>query len=215
MIRIASKHLFVAALVFATGPGPGASAFAADAAQTTEIAHWPCKAPYKETLTPEEIWGGTPPAADGDWHRDEGVRKLVTYVTSPETAPASGRQAIADLAKQTGDAAQREHTLALAFRGMVDETNVLRHALLAGIRNSTIRGVILGDAVKEDDKMMAELPKTAESEARRQDIKAARRFNFRNKDDAEDEADFLCYRVGYVEKKLRALTDQVRHEVGG
>jgi hypothetical protein len=98
---------------------------------------------------------------------------------------------------------------------MVDEMNVLRHSLLDGIRNTTIRGVILGDAVKEDDEMLAALPKTPETEARRQDIKAARKFNFRNKDDQEEEADFLCYRLDYVEKKLRTLTDQVHHEVGG
>ncbi|MGB8273834.1 MAG: hypothetical protein WCF16_01025 [Alphaproteobacteria bacterium] len=207
-VRIAAALVSFAVLGLAAAP-------LAAAAGSTEIENWPCKNPYKEALTADEIWGGPAPAADGDWHQDQAVSKLVTFATNPENPPASGRKAISDLAKQAGTGAEKQHTLLLAFRGMVDETNALRGAILSGIRNMKIRAIILDDAVKDDDRMLADLPNSPDAESKRQDIKAARKFNFRNKDDSEEEADFLCYRLNYVEKKLRSLTEQVQHEVGG
>jgi len=149
------------------------------------------------------------PAADGDWHQDEPVRKLVTFATNPENSPASGKEAITDFARKMGP--DKERGIALAFKGMVEETNILRDAIIAGIRDFKVRAVILGDAVKENDDALAKLPEDAEQD--RASITAARRFNFRGKDDAEEETDFMCYRLGYVEKKLRLLTDQLHTEL--
>jgi hypothetical protein len=189
----------VAALVWA-----GAAVAAAPAPE-----NWPCKAPYHDDLTPADVWSGDPPAAKGDWHTDESVRKLVVYTTNPENSPAAGKTAISDFAsKLDGD---KTPAIALALSGMVDETNVLREAIISGIRDLHARTAIMGDALKENDDALAKLPETAEKE--RADLKTARRFNFHGKDDAEDETDFMCYRLGYVEKKLRALADQLRSEL--
>lgn len=186
-----------------------AAAVAAAPALATEIPNWPCKAPYKESLTAADVWTGTPPTADGDWHKDEGVRKLVEYVTNPENSPRVGSKAIHDFSATLGP--DKPQKLALALAGMVDETNVLRSALIAGIRNLYARADILGDAVKEDDAMLAKTP--ADAAATRKEIQTARKENFRNKDDAEDETNFTCYRLGYVEKKLRLLTQDLQDEL--
>lgn len=188
-----------------------ALAIGSAAAMAAEIENWPCKFPYHDALTADDVWGGPPPAVDGDWHQDEAVSKVVYFATNPENAPASGREAIADFAKQLGGADEKERGIGLALKGMVDETNVLRSAVIAGIRDLRVKGVILGDAVKEDDAALAKLPEDADKE--RASLKTARHFNFRGKDDAEDGTDFMCHRLGYIEKKMQLLSDQLRTEL--
>ena len=185
--------------------------FAIGSAAAAEIENWRCKFEYRDALTPADVWEGTPQAAAGDWRQDEAVNKLVTFATEPENAPVSGREAITDFAKTLAPGPGKERGIALALQGMVEQTNVLRHAVIAGIRDLRVKGVILGDAVKEDDAALAKLPDDADRE--RASIKAARHFNFRGKDDAEDGTDFMCHRLGYIEKKMHLLSDQLRIEL--
>jgi hypothetical protein len=177
----------------------------------TEIENWPCKAPYRAELAADDVWGGPAPKAAGDWHADEAVRAAVTFAANPENTPVMAGGAVSDLAHAAG--AAKDRALALTFHGMLEETNALRTAVMAGIRDYTLRAIILGDAVQDNDAELAALAKNEEAEKRRQDIRAARQFNFRNKDDAEEEADFLCHRLAYAEKKLRAMVRHLKAEL--
>ena len=187
-----------------------APAFAAWPAFATEIPNWPCKAPYKESLTTADVWKGPPPAAQGDWHNDKDAHDLVTFAVNPENSPTVGRAKIREYTAKLGT--DKTRGAGLVLQGLVDETNVLRRALISGIRDLYIKSDILGDAVKEDDAMLAKLP--PDEAKKRQDVQKARKANFRGKDDAEDETDFTCYRLGYVEKKLRLLTEELQTQTG-
>ena len=186
-----------------------APALVAMPAFATEIPNWPCKAPYKESLTTADVWKGPPPPAQGDWRDDKDAHDLVTFAVNPENSPNTGRAKIRDYTAKLG--ADKTRGAGLVLQGLVDETNVLRKALIAGIRDLYIKADILGDAVKNDDAMLAEVP--ANEAQKRQDIQKARKTNFRNKDDAEEETDFTCYRLGYVEKKLRLLTEELQAQL--
>ncbi len=174
-----------------------------------EIVNWPCNRPYAEALSAEVAWGGAPPQVDGDWHKDAAVSELVLHATNPEINPTLGRAAIAEFARNAGP--DKDNALILAFHGMLEEMNIYYGIIITGIRNFTIRAKILEEAVAENDAALAALREDA-AEAR-EDIRVARMWNFRNMDDAEEEAEFQCHRMAYLEKKLGLLTEKLRSEM--
>ncbi|MEE9139617.1 MAG: hypothetical protein V3U18_02455 [Alphaproteobacteria bacterium] len=204
MVRLTPIREFTLTLAVALAIAFGAAQVRAD-----EIEGWPCKRPYAESLSAETAWGGTPPKADGDWREDKAVSELVMYATNPEINPAHGREAISEFAPGTGS--DRDASLALAFHGMFEEMNSYYRIIITGIGHFVIKAKILEEAVAENDTSLAALPEDA-TEARR-DIRIARMWNFRNMDDAEEEAGFQCRRLTYLEKKLGLLTEQLRSEM--
>lgn len=186
-----------------------ALAVGAAGGQGDESAKWPCKRPYVEALSAEVAWGGTPPRPEGDWREDAGVSKLVLYATNPEINPDRGRAAIAEFAQNGGP--DNDHALVLAFHGMLEEMNTYYGIIMTGIRNFTIRAKILEEAVAENDAALAALPE--ESGEARRELRVARMWNFRNMDDAEEEAEFQCHRLAYLEKKLGLLAEKLRSEM--
>ncbi len=190
--------------------GAAALALVTASAGAEEAIHWPCKRPYTEALSIEQAWGGPPPSANGDWHADAAVRELVLYATNPENNPDKGRAAISEYARSAG--AHKDEGLALAFDGMFEEMNTYYGIIINGIQDFTVRAKILEDAVKENEAQLAALPPDAAEE--RHGLRVARMWNFRNMDDAEEEAEFQCHRLAYLEKKLGLLAERLKEEMG-
>jgi hypothetical protein len=56
-------------------------------------------------------------------------------------------------------------------------------------------------------------PAAGSREAQRQAYARARSLDARSMDDAIEEAEFLCHRYGYLDKKLRELTAAIRADL--
>jgi len=173
-------------------------------AEAREIENWPCKRPYAEEIPASAVWQNAP-ALDETWRDDAPVSALVDFAINPENRPARGQEAIAAYA--AGIAGDRRPAMIRVFSGLLAETNSLYRITVVGIRSFILRAKILNEEVQQTDAQLAALPS---DDAARGDLKQARFWNFRNLDDAEEEAEFLCRRLNYMEFKLRSLTETLR-----
>ena len=190
------------------------AAFAGPAATLAQegVKDWPCKGQTSDPLTVEAIWGGPLPggATAAAWESDAEVRAAVVFATEPENAPDTGIARLGELVPNLGVGAAKQARLASVAVGMVERSNILRGFILEGVRNFTLSARILRTAVADNDKAIADLPKEDAAAATRTNLTRVRRSNFMRMDDAEEEAEFLCTRLAYVEKKLRRLTAAVK-----
>lgn len=174
------------------------------------VKDWPCKGQTSDPLMAAAFWGGPLPAGitPGAWENDPTVRALVVFATEPENAPDAGIARLREaLPKLEPD---KKAKLALVAAGMVERSNILRDFILEGVRNYTLQARILRSVLADNDKAIAALPKDETTAATRANLTRVRRSNFMRMDDAEEEAEFLCTRLEYVEKKLRRLTAAVK-----
>jgi hypothetical protein len=178
-------------------------------ATAEEIRDWPCDAPFAERFDPVEVWGGAlrRPLANG-WREDAEVRDVVEFAANPENPPRQGGKRIAKFAAPLGGA-EREQRLMLVFAGLLDQFNLLRGFVIEGVRDFIVRAKILREAVDRNEAAAAALP-TQGREQQRRDHLEARAWDARQMDDALEEAEFLCHRYGYLDKKLRELTAGIR-----
>ncbi len=184
---------------------------AAGGAEARTIANWPCKTPYAEHIAAASVWRAPPPLRlDPAWRHDAAARRVVFFAANPENNPERGKAAIAAFARAAG--AERERALVRVFTGLLDESDSLHAIIIAGIRTFVLRAKILAAAVDENDDALKALSR-ADDEGRRGELRQARFWNFRNMDDAEEEAVFQCRRLSYLHKKLRILSDEVRRQM--
>jgi hypothetical protein len=178
-------------------------------ATAEEISDWPCDAPFAEQFDPVQVWGsGLPrPLAEG-WRRDQGVREVVEFAANPENPPRLGVQRITKFAAPLGGA-EREERLILVFAGLLEQFNLLRGFVIEGVRDFILRAKILREAVDRNEAEAAALPTEASEEQRRGHLEAGA-WDTRRMDDALEEAEFLCHRYDYLDKKLRELTAGIR-----
>jgi hypothetical protein len=180
-------------------------------AAAQDIRDWPCDAPLAERFDPVQVWGGPlPRPLPEGWRQDPAVRDAVEFAANPENPPGQGAKQIAAFAAPLG--AEREERLLLVFAGLLDQFNLLRGFVIEGVRDFVLRAKILRDTVAQNDAALAALPADggARVEAQRRAYAQARSLDVRSMDDAMEEAEFLCRRYGYLDKKLRELTASIR-----
>jgi hypothetical protein len=177
-------------------------------AAAQEIRDWPCDAPLAERFDPVQVWGSALPRPLAEsWRQDGVVREVVEFAANPENPPRQGAKRIAAFAAPLG--AEREERLMLVFTGLLDQFNLLRGFVIEGVRDFVLRAKILREAIDRNETAVAALPTEAREEQRRGYLEA-RSWDARRMDDALEEAEFLCRRYGYLDKKLRELTTGIR-----
>jgi hypothetical protein len=185
--------------------------FDAVPAAAEEIRDWPCAAPLAERYDPVQVWGSPLPSSLPEgWRQDPGVREVVEFAANPENPPGEGAKQIVAFAAPLG--AQREERLLLVFAGLLDQFNLLRKFVSDGVRDFVLRAKILRHVVAQHDAALAALPAEGAPrlEAQRRAYAQARSLDARSMDDAMEEAEFLCRRYGYLDRKLRELTAAIR-----
>jgi hypothetical protein len=177
-------------------------------AAAEEIRDWPCPAPLAERFDPAQVWGSPlPRPLPEDWRQDAAVLEVVEFAANPENPPSQGARRITALAAALG--AEREERLMMVFAGLLDQFNLLRGFVIEGVRDFVVRAKILREAIDRNEAAVSALP-TEAREGKRQGYLEARSWDARRMDDAMEEAEFLCRRYGYLDKKLRELTASIR-----
>jgi hypothetical protein len=196
------RHLLACCLIFIL-----------EAAHATaeEIRDWPCDAPLAERFDPVQVWGSPfPSSLPEGWRQDPGVRQVVEFAANPENPPDQGSEQIVAFAAPLG--ADREERLLLLFAGLLEQFNLLREFVIEGVRDFVLRAKILRDGIAQNDAALAALAAKsgARVEAQRRAYEQARLLDARSMEDALEEAEFLCRRYGYLDRKLRELTAAIR-----
>jgi hypothetical protein len=166
----ATAALWVAALIGA----------AAAAAAGPEQSDWPCQQRLVPKLAAGAFWYGPSLDGIGDWHADPAVAALVQRLAPRRISTEEGLTAIAAFARSLSG--HRARGLALTFRGLLDETDQERSAVidalkLIGRRQRELAGLASRLGAELD---AIPIEATGEAAARRLDLEQRRDFTVRN-----------------------------------
>ena len=163
----------------------------AGAAPRSEDPDWPCQQRLVPHLTPAAYWNG-PLDEQGNWQADPEIAELVHRLAPRRVKTEEGLAAIINFAKTTSE--DRPHRLALAFRGLLEETDRERAGLIEQLRQMGRRQRELADLVARlADELAAIAPDTTGEDAeKRVDLKQRHDFTARNFEEIQRTIRYAC-----------------------
>jgi hypothetical protein len=182
----------------------GWTAGAASAPQRAEDPDWPCQQRLVPHLSVAAYWSGPPLEGLGDWRVDQRVADLVRRLAPRRVSTQEGLSQIAAVAQSlSGD---RPRRLALAFQGLLEETDRERTALIEQLKQIGRRQRELAGLV---DRLRAELdaisPDAAgDAAAKRVDLQQRHNFTARNFEEIQRTIHYACETPVELDARLGA-----------
>jgi hypothetical protein len=163
----------------------------AGAAPRSEDPDWPCQQRLVPHLTLAAYWNG-PVDEQGNWQADPEIAELVHRLAPRRVKTDEGLAVIVNFAKTASE--DRPHRLALAFRGLLEETDRERAGLIERLRQMGRRQRELADLVARLGNELAGIPPDATGEAaeKRVDLQQRRDFTVRNFEEIQRTIRYAC-----------------------
>ena len=174
----------------------------------TEDPDWPCQQRLVPQLAAASYWSG-PLDAEGDWRVDPEVAELVRRLTPRQVTTEEGLAAIAAFAKVASS--NRPHRLALAFRGMLEQTNRERADLIARLRQMGHRQRELTDLVARLNDELKSVPPAATDQ--RLDLQQRHDFTARNFAEIQRTIRYACETPVVLDARLGAWARALQQAV--
>src|SRR5215472_14320776 len=97
-----------------------------------EDSDWPCQQRLVPELSAAAYWNGSKLDGLGDWRNDPRITALVRHLAPRQVSTQEGLSQIAAFVQGLSEDGPRR--LALAFQGLLDETNRERAAVIAQLK---------------------------------------------------------------------------------
>ena len=185
-----------------------ASVFAAAQAEAAppraEDPDWPCQQRLVPHLSSAAYWSGPPLEGLGDWSADPQVANLVRRLAPRRVSTQEGLSQIAAFAQSLpGD---RPRRLALAFQGLLGETDRERGALIDQLKQIGRRQRELAELVERLGAELDAIPADAagEAAAKRVDLQQRRDFTTRNFEEIQRTIRYACETPVELDARLGA-----------
>jgi hypothetical protein len=188
-----------------------ASAVSVRAAPPVQDPNWPCQQRLVSHLSAAEYWNGAPLDHIGDWHGDPVVADLVQRLSPRRVSTEDGLKQIDTFAKSL--TTNRQRRLALAFEGLLAESDRARADLIDKLKQIGRRQRQLADLVGQLAAELATIPAnaTGEAAARRADLQQRHDFSARNFEEVQRTIRYACETPIALDARLgvwaRALQD--------
>jgi len=165
---------------------------------------WPCQQRFVPTLTAGLFWSGENLEKAGDWRQDPKVAALVEKVAPRKVTAEEGEAVIKSYAESLKD--DRERMIALAFKGLLDETNRQRAEVMNRIKTLARRQRELAEIASGANDALESIPTDATGPAaeRRQDLELRRRYVTKAFDDGQRTIRYICEVPVQLEARLGA-----------
>jgi hypothetical protein len=173
------------------------------AAPRTEGPDWPCQQRLVPKLTPAAYWNG-PLDMQGDWQADPETAALVRHLVPRQVTVEDGLAAIAAFTKTvSGD---RSHRLALAFRGLLEETDRERTDLIERLKQIGRRQRELAELAAQLASELDAIPPdaTGKTAAERTDLQLRHDFTARNFEEVQRTIRYACEAPVRLDARLGA-----------
>tara|TARA_Y100000590_G_C15547506_1_gene949580 strand:- start:85 stop:678 length:594 start_codon:yes stop_codon:yes gene_type:complete len=163
---------------------------------------WPCELHHLKTPIQSDYWPNKNVVLDSKWKDDAEVKELVNFITNHANSIVEGKKAIDEFSKKFRDKKIKEEKFELVFSGIFQEMSLYLSLARHGVFQFITRIQLLEqELIKQNLK----------------DKKLERRNIGRSKkgwileiaDDSEEEAEFQCQRMDFLERKAKALTKQL------
>jgi hypothetical protein len=181
-----------------------ATVSAHSAPQRTEDPDWPCQQRLVPKLTAAAYWSGPQLESLGDWRADPEVADLVRHLAPRRVMTEEGVAAITMFARTAAPNGPRR--LALVFRGLLEETDQERAALIVRLKEIGRHQRELADLVAKLETELDSIPPDAEGEraARRVDLQQRHDFTARNFEEIQRTIRYACEAPVALDARLGA-----------
>ena len=163
---------------------------------------WPCKLIHLEPPKQTDYWPGKNIDINSQWKNDDDVKDLVNYITNHANSIDQGKKAINDFSNKFNDKNIKEKKFDLVFSGIFQEMSLYLIFAKHGVFQFITRIELLEEELIKQNLKGKKLEK-------RNIGRSKKGWILEIADDAEEEAEFQCNRMDFLEKKAKALTKQL------
>ena len=180
--------------------------FSINISANTEIVinenQWPCKLHHLEPPKQSDYWQGKNVALDSEWKNDSDVRELVNFITNHANSIVQGKDAIDKFSKKNNEEKVKSKKFDLVFSGIFQEMTLYLSLARHGVFQFITRIELLEKELIKQNLKDQKLEKRSIGRSKKGWI-------LEIADDSEEEAEFQCNRMDFLEKKAKALTKQL------
>ena len=165
---------------------------------------WPCQQRLVPRLTAAAYWSGPALEGLGDWRADPSVADLVRRLTPRRVSTQEGLSEIAAFVRTVSN--DRPRRLALAFLGLLEETDRQRAGLIEELKEIGRRQHELADLVARLASELNAIPPDApgEAAAKRIDLQQRHDFTARNFEEIQRTIRYACETPVELDARLGA-----------
>ena len=180
------------------------AAQAQSAPPRTEDPDWPCQQRLVPKLAAAAYWNGPALEGIGDWHADPEIADLVRRLAPRKVSTQAGLSEIAAFAQ--GLSQDRPRRLALAFQGLLEETDRERAVLIDQLKQIGRRQRELAALVGQLGAQLDAIPPGAvgEAAAKRIDLQQRHDFTARNFEEIQRTIRYACETPVELDARLGA-----------
>ena len=163
---------------------------------------WPCKLHHLEPPKQSDYWQGKNVALDSEWKNDSDVRELVNFITNHANSIVQGKDAIDKFSKKNNEQKVKSKKFDLVFSGIFQEMSLYLSLARHGVFQFITRVELLEKELIKQNLKDQKLEKRSIGRSKKGWILEIAA-------DSEEEAEFQCNRMDFLEKKAKALTKQL------
>ena len=163
---------------------------------------WPCKLIHLEPPKQTDYWPGKNIDINSQWKNDDDVKDLVNYITNHANSIDQGKKAINDFSNKFNDKNIKEKKFDLVFSGIFQEMSLYLSLAKHGVFQFITRVELLEQQLIKQNLKDKKLEKRSIG-------RSEKGWILEIADDSEEEAEFQCNRMDFLEKKAKALTNQL------
>ena len=163
---------------------------------------WPCKLHHLEAPKQSDYWPGKNISLDSKWKDDPEVKELVDYITNHANSIDYGKKAVDEFSKKFDNKKIKEEKFNLVFSGIFQEMSLYLSLAKHGVFQFITRIQLLEKELIKQNLKDKKLEKRSIGRSKKGWV-------LEIADDSEEEAEFQCNRMDFLEKKTKALTKQL------
>ena len=163
---------------------------------------WPCKIHHLEAPKQSDYWPGKNISLDSKWKDDPEVKELVDYITNHANSIDNGKKAVDEFSKKFENKKIKEEKFNLVFSGIFQEMSLYLSLAKHGVFQFITRIQLLEKELIKQNLKNKKLEKKRIGRSKKGWI-------LEIADDSEEEAEFQCNRMDFLERKAKTLTNQL------
>ena len=163
---------------------------------------WPCKVHHLEAPKQSDYWPGKNISLDSKWKDDPEVKELVDYITNHANSIDNGKKAVDEFSKKFDNKKIKEEKFNLVFSGIFQEMSLYLSLAKHGVFQFITRIQLLEKELIKQNLKDKKLEKRSIGRSKKGWV-------LEIADDSEEEAEFQCNRMDFLERKAKTLTNQL------
>ena len=163
---------------------------------------WPCKVHHLEAPKQSDYWPGKNISLDSKWKDDPEVKELVDYITNHANSIDYGKKAVDEFSKKFDKKKIKEEKFNLVFSGIFQEMSLYLSLAKHGVFQFITRIQLLEKELIKQNLKDKKLEKRSIGRSKKGWV-------LEIADDSEEEAEFQCNRMDFLERKAKTLTNQL------